>query len=118
MPKQAERSRDRLERRNSSISERRTRDGVENRVDLPPPSPVTQAGRGRPRDRRHWLALAGALLLLLIAGLGLIRWRSMSRSARRAAPKVQEDPTETRLRRTVEARPDDEAARRELGSYY
>jgi tetratricopeptide (TPR) repeat protein len=89
-------------------------------ADVSPSIPEYQR-LSRPHARRvRWLALAGTALLALIAGAGLLRWR-LSRS-----PKPQsairnpqsEDPTEARLRRAVAARPDDGAARRELGSYY
>jgi Flp pilus assembly protein TadD len=53
---------------------------------------------------------------VLFAALGLLRWRAASRSTPPAA-LAPEDPTEARLRGAVEARPDDEAARRELGIY-
>jgi tetratricopeptide (TPR) repeat protein len=62
-----------------------------------------------------WL-LGGGIAVLLLASGGLL----LRLSARRAHPpaSVQEDPTETRLRRAVEARPDDGPSRLELGKYY
>jgi Flp pilus assembly protein TadD len=68
--------------------------------------------------RRFAVATAASLLLALIAGGGLLRWRATRASARRAAPVVQEDPEETRLRQAVDARPNDSTARLELGRYY
>jgi tetratricopeptide (TPR) repeat protein len=71
-----------------------------------------------PRRLRGRLALAGGgLLLVLAVGGGLLRWRA-TRAAARPAPIVQEDPEETRLRRAVEATPNDATARLELGRYY
>jgi tetratricopeptide (TPR) repeat protein len=63
-------------------------------------------------------AVIAGVLLLLIAGGGLLRWRATRAAARRAAAIEQEDPVETRLRRSVDARPGDTAARLELGRYY
>src|SRR2546421_328696 len=74
--------------------------------------------RRRGGGRRPGGAPAGGGLRVLAVGLGMMRWRAAPRPARVAAPQAPEDPMETRLRRAVEARPSDAAARRELASYY
>jgi tetratricopeptide (TPR) repeat protein len=62
-----------------------------------------------------WL-LSGGIVVLLLVSSGLL----LRLSARRTHPPaaVQEDLTETRLRRAVEARPNDAPSRLELGKYY
>jgi tetratricopeptide (TPR) repeat protein len=50
--------------------------------------------------------------------VGLLRWRARPRATPTPSSLAQSDPDELRLRHAVEARPDDAAARRELGSYY
>src|SRR5438270_5441593 len=72
----------------------------------------------KPRVRRLWLALAGAALLTLLGGLGLLRRHAALSSARAVVSAPPEDPTEARLRSAAEARPNDAAARLELGRYY
>jgi hypothetical protein len=56
-------------------------------------------------------------VLALMAVAGLLHWRAVRLTARSRAASPSEDAVEIRLRRAVEARPNDEAARRELGQY-
>jgi tetratricopeptide (TPR) repeat protein len=74
-------------------------------------------GRGKPRSRRLWLAVGGAALLAVAGGLELLHRHTALSPPRAAAPAAPEDPVEARLRSAAEARPNDAAARLELGRY-
>jgi tetratricopeptide (TPR) repeat protein len=83
------------------------------------PRAVSREPERGERRRSRWLLLGAGALLLLVVGLGLWRGRLLSSAKRPAASAAAiEDPRETRLRQAVEARPDDPAARMELGQYY
>src|SRR5688500_160142 len=72
-----------------------------------------------PRSRwRLWIKLLGSLLLALLGAAGLSRWQAKQDISPSAVTAPVEDPVEIRLRRAVEASPDDRAARMALGEYY
>src|SRR6476646_7663074 len=94
MPKQAEKQPNRIERQ-PVLPQHRRKDASAGRDVSPPASPSSASpvgSRAAVRPRPFWLALAG--------GAG------------------KEDPTETRVRRAAEARPNGAAARGERGKYY
>src|SRR5713101_8998631 len=88
------------------------------------PSPLSTAvpsdERSQPRAwrRRLWPALAGAALLALVGGLGLLHRHTALSPAHAVAPAAPEDPAEAGLRSAVEVRPNDVTTRLELGKYY
>ena len=61
--------------------------------------------------------IAVGVLVVLLMGLGLHRWRPARPSARVVAAAAGEDVTEARLQQAVGARPNDAAAHRQLGQY-
>src|SRR6478672_11746329 len=109
MPKQAEKQPNRIERQ-PVLPQHRRKDASAGRDVSPPASPSSAShvgSRAAVRRRRFWLALAGSALIAVLVGLGVRHWRSPSRFAGLAAGVGKEDPTETRLRRAAEARPND-----------
>jgi tetratricopeptide (TPR) repeat protein len=115
MPRQAEKLRDRRLQRQTVPSSPAARAAI-----APfPGAPASRDEHGslrQSRGRRFWLAAAGAALLALIGVLGLLRWRAATSGAGVSA-KTPVDPAEARLRRALEAQPNDATARLEMGKY-